>query len=142
VAANEGRGTDEDRDSVAPQPERVDPADAGGDSPGPDIGAPDELAASDRPGTTVEEQLEPAMERRLAMERPDVWETGLSGESAEPPKPIVDDDVATEDLNVEEPRFDADEADMDRTRQEAAEQSVDEADEGPEGAAMHIEPER
>jgi hypothetical protein len=115
MAPNEER-LDEERDSVAPQPELHDPADAGGDSPGPEIGAPDEPAASDRHGTTVEEQREPSLERRLGQERPD------------------------EDLDVEEPRFDAQEADLDRTRQEAAEESPELEDEGPEGAAMHVEP--
>jgi hypothetical protein len=140
MAPNEDRLEEEERDSVAPQPELQDPADVGGDSPGPEIGAPDEPAASDRHGTTVEEQREPSLERRLDQERPDVWETGRAGDVREPQRPIVDDDVPVEDLNVEEPHFDAEEADLDRTRQEASEESPELQDEGPEGAAMHVEP--
>jgi hypothetical protein len=132
---------DEERDSVAPQPEQRDPADAGGDSPGPEIGAPDEPTAVDRPGTTVEEQRTPSIERRLDLERPDVWETGRAGDVREPQHPILDDDVAVEDLGVERPAFDPEEADLDRTGQEASEESPDLEDEGPEGAAMHVEPE-
>jgi hypothetical protein len=130
----------EDRDSVAPQPEERDPADAGGDSPGAPIGVPDEPSAADRPGTTAEEQRAPSLERRLAMERPDEW--GVDGGGAEPrPGPLVDDDVATEDLDVERPDFEVEDADLDRTPEEAAEES-DEADgDGPEAAAMHLEPE-
>jgi hypothetical protein len=131
---------DEDRDSVSPEPEERDPADAGGDSPGPSMGVPDRPVASTRPGTTAQEQGEPALERRLEMERPDVWETGRAGDEREPIRPILDDDVATEDLNAEEPMFDAAEADLDRTREEASEESPDLEDEGPEGAAMHVEP--
>lgn len=138
--ANDARPSDEERDSVAPQPEELDPADAGGDSPGPPIGVPDRLSASNKPGTTAEEQGEPSLERRLEMERPDVWETGRAGEPPAPVGPILDDDVPAEDLNVEEPHFDAEEADIDRTSQEASEESAEPADEGPEGAAMHIEP--
>jgi hypothetical protein len=133
--------SEEPRDSVAPEPEEVDPADAGGDSPGPPIGVPDELSASDRHGTTADEQREESLERRLEMERPDVWETGRAGEPQAAVKPIIDDDVPVEDLNVDEPHFDADEADIDRTPQEAGEESPERADEGPEGSAMHVEPE-
>lgn len=141
MGSNQGEPRDEDRDSVAPEPEERDPADAGGDSPGPTSEIPDEPVASDRPGTTAAEQREAAMQRRLEMERPDVWETGLAGDEVEAVRPLLDDDVATEDLNVDEPMFDAAEADMDRTGQEAAEQSAEIEDDGPEGAAMHIEPE-
>ncbi|HET9671707.1 MAG TPA: hypothetical protein VFQ40_02525 [Actinomycetota bacterium] len=140
MAAKDDPVADEDRDTVAPEPERREPADAGGDSPGPGMGVPDEPMASDRPGTTAEEQRRPSFERRLGMERPDVFET-RSGDAGEPVGAILDDDVATEELNVEEPMFEASEADLDRTRQEAAEVSPDAEDEddGPEGAAMHIE---
>jgi hypothetical protein len=130
----------EDRDSVAPQPEERDPADVGGDSPGSPIGVPDEPSAVDRPGTTAEEQREPSLERRLAMERPDEW--GDGGAGAEPrPGTLVDDDVAVEDLDVERPDFEVEDADLDRTPEEAAEASDDVRDDGPEGAAMHLEPE-
>ena len=132
--------SEEPRDPVAPEPEEVDPADAGGDSPGPPIGVPDEPSASDRHGTTAEEQRESSLERRLAMERPDVSETVRAGEPSASVKPIVDDDVPVEDLNVDEPHFDAEEADLDRTPQEAGEESSEPADDGPEGAAMHVEP--
>jgi hypothetical protein len=132
--------SDEERDSVAPQPEEIDPADAGGDSPGPPIGVPDRLSASNKPGTTAEEQGEPSLERRLEMERPDVWETGRAGEPPGPPNPIIDDDVPVDELNVDEPHFDPGEADMDRTPQETGEESVEPTDEGPEAAAMHVEP--
>jgi hypothetical protein len=132
---------EEDRDSVAPEPEFADPADAGGDSPGPELGVPDEPLASGERGTTVEEQLEPSLDERLEIERPDVWETGEAGRQEPPAHPLVDDDVAVEDLYVDEPMFDAADADMDRTREEAAEQSSDVEDEGPEGSAMHVEPE-
>jgi hypothetical protein len=137
--SNDDGGSEEPRDTVAPEPEEVDPADAGGDSPGPPIGVPDELSASDRHGTTAEEQREPSLERRLAMERPDVSETGRAGEPPVEVKPIVDDDVPVEDLNVDEPHFDAEAADMDRTPQEAGEESSELADDGPEGDAMHVE---
>ena len=133
---------DEDRDSVSPEPEDADPAEAGGDSPGPSFDMPpDRPVASDRVGTTAEEQREPSLERRLAMERPDSWETGRAGEPRSTQKPIVDDDVPIEDLGVDEPGFEAEEAEMDRTAQEAAEESTDVVDDGPEGAAMHVEPE-
>jgi hypothetical protein len=133
---------EEPRDSVTPEPEEIDPADAGGDSPGPPIEIPDRPMASDRHGTTAEEQREdPSLERRLGMERPDVFETGRAGTPPSQAKPIVDDDVAVEDLNVDEPRFDPEEADLDRTPQEVSEQSSEVEDDGPEGAAMHIEPE-
>ena len=133
---------DEDRDSVSPQPEDVDPADAGGDSPGPSFETPpDRPLASDRAGTTAEEQREPSLERRLSMERPDTWETGRAGEPRSTMRPIVDDDVPVEDLGVDDPGFVAEEADLDRTAQEAAEESTELVDEGPEGAAMHVEPE-
>ena len=131
---------DEDRDTVAPEPEHGDPADTGSDSPGPSMGVPDEPVASDRPGTTVQEQRQPSLERHLDMERPDVWESGRAGGAEEPVKPILDDDVSVDDLNLEEPMFDAAEADLDRTPQEAAEESDDIEDDGPEGAAMHLEP--
>lgn len=138
---NDNDVPDEDRDSVAPEPERRDPADAGGDSPGPSMGVPDAPMASNRTGTTADEQREPSLERHLDMERPEVWEGGTTGEAEEPIRPILDDDVATEDLNVEEPMFDAAEADLDRTPQEIGEESEEVADDGPEGAAMHVEPE-
>jgi hypothetical protein len=136
----QGRSQDEDRDSVAPQPERSDPADAGGDSPGPEIGVPDEPAASDRHGTTADEQREPSLERRLAMERPDV--SDADPPAAEPgPRPLVDDDVPAEDLEVEDRDFDVDEADLDRSGAEVGEETSEQVDDGPEEAAMHIEPE-
>ena len=130
---------EEPRDTVAPEPEDVDPADSGGDSPGPPLEIPDEPVAADKPGTTAEEQGERSLERRLAMERPDEWGTG-AGDAPTRPRPIIDDDVAVEDLNVDEPTFDPDEAAMDRTREEASEESPDRADDGPEGSAMHVEP--
>jgi hypothetical protein len=130
---------DEERDTVAPEPEFEDPADAGGDSPGVEMGVPDEPLASDGPGTTAAEQREPSLERRLEIERPDVSETGVAGTERERPPGLVDDDVAVEDLNVEEPMFDVAEADMDRTREASAESTVSQ-DEGPEADAMHVEP--
>jgi hypothetical protein len=132
---------DEDRDTVAPEPEFADPADAGGDSPGPDLGVPDAPMASDRRGTTAKEQREPSLDDRLAIERPDVWETGEASDRQPPVRPIVDDDVPADEMNVDAPGFDPAEADMDRTRQEASEQASDFEDEGPEGSAMHVEPE-
>jgi hypothetical protein len=133
---------EEPRDTVAPEPEEIDPADAGSDSPGPPIELPDRPIAANRHGTTAEEQREdPSLERRLAMERPDVFETGRAGGSPPPPKPIVDDDVPFEELNVDEPGFDPEEAELDRTPQVASEQASEAEDEGPEGAAIHIEPE-
>jgi hypothetical protein len=134
------RDDEEARDTVAPEPEEVDPADWGGDSPGPPLEIPDEPVAADKPGTTAEEQGERSLERRLAMERPDEWGTGAGEAAAARPKPILDDDVAVEDLNVDEPTFDPDEAALDRTRDEASEESPDQADDGPEASAMHIEP--
>ncbi len=137
---DEDRPQDEDRDSVAPEPEYVEPADAGGDSPGPELGVPDEPLASDRRGTTVEEQLEPSLDDRLEIERPDVWETGQAGDREPPMRPIVDDDVTPDDLDVDAPGFDPAQADMDRTPQEVADQSSEFEDDGPEGSAMHVEP--
>jgi hypothetical protein len=132
---------EEPRDTVAPEPEDVDPADAGGDSPGPPTGVPDRPMASDRHGTTADEHREdPSLERRLAMERPDVFETGRAGEPPPSTRSIVDDDVSVEDLNVDEPRFDPEEADLDRTPEAASEQTAESEDDGPESAAMHIEP--
>jgi hypothetical protein len=130
---------EEPRDSVTPEPEEIDPADAGGDSPGPPIELPDRPVASDRHGTTAEEQREPSLERRLAMERPDVFQTGRTGEPPPPPRPIVDDDVSLEDMNADEPGFDPEEAELDRTPEEASEQTTELEDDGPEGAAMHLE---
>jgi hypothetical protein len=46
---------------------------------------------------------------------------------------------ATEDLPVDRPGFDPEEADLDRTPEEAAERSPEVADESPEGAAMRVE---
>jgi hypothetical protein len=137
---DENEVEDEERDSVAPEPEFVDPADAGGDSPGPDIGVPDDPLASDKPGTTVVEQREPSLEHRLEIERPDVMETAIAGTNESPSPRMVDDDVPTDELNVDDPAFDPAEAEMDRTGEEAAEQSSGFEEEGPEGDAMHVEP--
>jgi hypothetical protein len=132
----------EDRDSVAPEPERRDPADAGGDSPGPTIGVPDRPAVSDgTAATTVEELREPSLERRIAMERPDVSDEGEAVEAAPDPRPIVDDDVAVQDLDADRSGFDAAEVDLDRERAEVGEENADDVSDGPEEAAMHIEEE-
>ena len=108
-----------------------------GDSPGPPMEElPDEPVAVDKPGTTAEEQREPSMERRLAMEEPDRPERGPRAEVA----PIVDDDVATEDLVAEDTDADPANADLDREPTEVGEQSID-APRGAEEAALHIEEE-
>ncbi|MBA3739174.1 MAG: hypothetical protein H0W97_11495, partial [Actinobacteria bacterium] len=52
--------------------------------------------------------------------------------------PIIDDDVATEDLVTEDPDVVAEDADLDRTGEEAGELSSDPA-ESAEEAALHIE---
>jgi hypothetical protein len=132
---------DEERDTVAPQPEEGDPGDAGGDSPGTAIGVPDRPAASDRHGTTAAEQADGSLERRLAMERPDVADAD-AGEPDPDVMAIVDDDVAAEDAGVEEAGFEAGEADIDRTRAEVADESPFERGDGPEETAMHIEPDQ
>ena len=138
----QGPDEPEERDSVAPQPERRDPADAGSDSPGPAIGVPDRPAVSDgTAATTVEELREPSLERRVAMERPDVTDEGEAVEAAPDPRPIVDDDVAVEDLDADGRGFDAAEVDLDRERTEVGEEDTDEASDGPEESAMHIEEE-
>jgi hypothetical protein len=114
-------------------------ADAGGDSPGEPFEIPDTPVAVEERGTTAEEQRERSLERRLAMDEPDVSPTDPPAAEGTRPRPILDDDVATEDVVAEGSDAPADEADLDRTREEAAELSSDPA-ESAEESAMHIEP--
>lgn len=107
-----------------------------GDSPGEPFELPDEPVAVDKPGVTAEEQRERSLERRLAMDEP---ETGQAS-SERPAVPILDDDVATEDVVTEDPEVDPETADLDRTEQEAGERSFEPA-EAAEESAMHVEPE-
>jgi hypothetical protein len=136
---NDSLPAEEARDSVAPQPEGTEPADAGGDSPGPGMGVPDRPAGSDRHGTTASEQGEQSLERRLAMERSDTSAEEPPEGSRREPGPIVDDDVPAEDAGVEVADFQAEDADLDRTRSEVGEESIGDPGEGPEEGAMHVE---
>ena len=110
-----------------------------GDSPGePFEMPPDEPVAVDEPGTTAEEQGERSLERRLAMEEPDISSRRGSRGPRTSVGPVLDGDVATEDLVTEDPDVVAEDADLDRTGEEAGELSSDPA-ESAEEAAMHIE---
>jgi hypothetical protein len=110
-----------------------------GDSPGePFEIPPDEPVAVEEPGTTAQEQRERSLERGLAMEEPDVSLPTDSRGSREAVGPILDDDVAADDLVTEGAEIPPDEADLDRTPEEVGELSSDPA-ESAEEAAMHIE---
>ena len=110
-----------------------------GDSPGePFEMPPDEPVAVDEPGTTAEEQGERSLERRLAMDEPDISSRRGSRAPRTSVGPVIDDDVATEDLVTEDPDVAAEDADLDRTGEEVGELSSDPA-ESAEEAAMHIE---
>jgi hypothetical protein len=113
-------------------------ADAVGDSPGEPFEIPDTPVAAEEPGTTAEEQRERSLERRLAMDEPEASPTDPPAAEGTRPHPILDDDVPTEDVVAEGSDAPADEADLDRTREEAGELSSDQA-EGAEESAMHIE---
>lgn len=109
-----------------------------GDSPGePFDMPPDEPAAVDEPGTTAQEQGERSLERRLAMEEPDA-SGRRSTSSRRSEGPVLDDDVAPDVLVTEDPELVAEEADLDRTKEEVGELSSDPA-ESAEEAALHIE---
>jgi hypothetical protein len=119
--------------------ERTDPGEYVGDSPGePFEMPPDEPVAVDEPGTTAEEQGQRSLERRLAMEEPDVSARGRSKGSRPSVGPIVDDDITPEDVVTEDPDVVAEEADLDRSKEEVGELSSDPA-ESAEEAALHIE---
>jgi hypothetical protein len=109
-----------------------------GDSPGEPFEIPDAPIAVEEPGTTAEEQRERSLERRLAMDEPDASPTDAPAAEGTRPHPILDDDVATEDVVAEDGDRSADEADLDRTRAEVGELSSDPA-ESAEESAMHIE---
>jgi hypothetical protein len=110
-----------------------------GDSPGePFEMPPDDPVAVDEPGTTAEEQRERSLERRLAMDEPEASPTDPTAAEETPPRPILDGDVATEDVVAEGSDVRPEEADLDRTREEVGELSSDPA-ESAEDAAMHIE---
>jgi hypothetical protein len=113
-------------------------ADAVGDSPGEPFEIPDTPVAVEESGTTAEEQRERSLERRLAMDDPDASPTDPPAAEGARPHPILDDDVATEDAVAEDSDGPADEADLDRTREEVGELSSDPA-ESAEESAMHIE---
>jgi hypothetical protein len=113
-------------------------ADHVGDSPGEPFEMSDDPVAVDETGTTAEEQRERSLERRLTMDEPDASPSDPPAPEGAPPGPILDDDVATEDLVTEDTDAAADEADLDRTREEVGELSSDPA-ESPEESAMHIE---
>ena len=113
-------------------------ADAVGDSPGEPFEIPDTPVAVEESGTTAEEQRERSLERRLAMDEPDASPTDPPAAEGARPHPILDDDVATEDAVAEDSDGPADEADLDRTREEVGELSSDPA-ESAEESAMHIE---
>ena len=112
--------------------------DAVGDSPGEPFEIPDAPVAVEESGTTAEEQRERSLERRLAMDEPDASPTDPPAAEGARPHPILDDDVATEDAVAEDSDGPADEADLDRTREEVGELSSDPA-ESAEESAMHIE---
>jgi hypothetical protein len=110
-----------------------------GDSPGePFDMPPDEPAAVDGPETTAEEQGERSLERRLAMEEPEASRRRRSTSSPPSLGPVLDDDVGPDVLVTEDPDLVAEEADLDRTKEEVGELSTDPA-ESAEEAALHIE---
>jgi hypothetical protein len=110
-----------------------------GDSPGePFEMPPDEPVAVDEPGTTAEEQRQRSLERRLAMEEPEVSSRRRSTGSRTSVGPILDDDIAPEDAATEDPDAVVEESDLDRTSEETGELSSDPA-ESAEEAALHIE---
>ena len=110
-----------------------------GDSPGePFERPPDDPVAVDEPGTTAEEQRERSLERRLAMEEPEAPSRGRSAGARESVGPILDDDIAPEDLVTDDPDVEAEEADLDQTGEEVGDLSSDPA-ESAEEAALHIE---
>jgi hypothetical protein len=111
-----------------------------GDSPGEPFESTDEPVAADQPGTTAEEQRERSLERRLAMEEPDASPADRPAAAEPPPRPPLDDDIAPEDVAVEDPDVAAEDADLDHTQEEAGELSSDPA-ESAEEAAIHIEDE-
>lgn len=107
-----------------------------GDSPGEPFEPSDEPVAVDKPGTTADEQRERSLDRRLAMDEPDVSPSGRSGSMSA--SPVLDDDVPPEDVGAEDLDVRAEEADLDRIGEEGGEQSFDPA-ESAEESAMHIE---
>jgi hypothetical protein len=110
-----------------------------GDSPGEPFEMPaDEPVAVDEPGTTAEEQGERSLERRLAMEEPDMSSRRGSRRPRTSVGPIIDDDITTEDLVADDADVVAEEADLDRTGEEFGELSSDPT-ESAEEAALHIE---
>jgi hypothetical protein len=111
-----------------------------GDSPGEPFESTDEPVAADKPGTTAEEQGQRSLDRRLAMEEPDASPADLPAAEEPPPRPPLDDDITPEDVAVEDPDVPAEDADLDRTMQEAVELSSDPA-ESAEEAAIHVEDE-
>jgi hypothetical protein len=143
----EGRGYEEAEDRPGPEgPGAERPltdvdregADPVGDSPGEPFEIPDEPVASDRPGTTAEEHRERSLDRRLAMDEPDVSISGRSADERTSVRPVLDDDVATEDAVAEDPDLSPEDAELDRTSEEIGEQSFERA-ESAEESAMHIE---
>jgi hypothetical protein len=122
--------------------DKEDPSETGeyvGDSPGePFEMPPDEPVAVDESRTTAEEQRRRSLERRLAMEEPDVSSRRRSERSRTSVGPILDDDITPEDVVSEDPDGVVEEADLDRTNEEAGELSADPA-ESAEEAALHIE---
>jgi hypothetical protein len=118
---------------------RSEPSEPVGDSPGEPFDIPpDEPAAVDGSETTAAEQGERSLERRLAMEEPEV--SGRRRSTSSPPStgPVLDDDIAPDVLVTEDPDLVAEEADLDRTGEEVGELSSDPA-ESAEEAALHIE---
>jgi hypothetical protein len=113
-------------------------ADPVGDSPGEPFEIPDAPVAVDEPGTTAGEHGERSLERRLAMDEPDASPTDPPVAEGTRPHPVLDDDIAAEDAVAEDLGAPADEADLDRTREEVGELSSDPA-ESAEESAMHIE---
>ena len=111
-----------------------------GDSPGEPFEPADEPVAADKPGTTAEEQRERSLERRLAMDEPDASPADRPPTSESLPRAPLDDDIAPEDVAVEDPDVPAENADLDHTMEEAGELSSDPA-ESAEEAAIHIEDE-
>jgi len=131
-----GRSDQSDRD-----PSRREGSEASeyvGDSPGEPFEQSDEPVAADKPGTTAEEHRERFLDRRLEMDEPDASPAGPSADSPTSAPPILDDDVAPEDLVAEDPDVRPEDADLDRTREELGELSLDPG-ESAEESAMHIE---
>jgi len=112
-----------------------------GDSPGETFEdyPPDEPVDEDEP-LTPDEQRRPSLEHRLGMEEPDDGSRRRSPRDRSVGRAIVDDDRSPEDVALDDPDVPPEEAELDRTKDEVGEWSIDPA-QGAEEAAIHVEEE-